>query len=173
MAWMILLFGCSNLLLPQLVAPSSQVLLQVEHSTDYFRDSQRIRNERCFANEIFSVFLPERCQMTAYLCYSAVLVGWVYPIVVHSIWNYNGWLSANGMNPLWGVGMIDFAGSGVVHLTGGTTAIFAAVILGPRRGRFHDDMGRKLDKPRLFIGHSTALQVRLCCCGIENMYWTF
>jgi Amt family ammonium transporter len=51
-------------------------------------------------------------------------------------------------------------------LTGGTTAIFAAMILGPRRGRFHDDMGRKLDKPRQFIGHSTALQVRLCCNGI-------
>jgi Amt family ammonium transporter len=98
--------------------------------------------------------------MTAYLCYSIVLVGFVYPVIVHSIWSHQGWISANGMDPLWGVGMIDFAGSGVVHLTGGTTAIFAAMILGPRRGRFHDDMGRKLDKPKQFIGHSTALQVR-------------
>lgn len=68
-------------------------------------------------------------------------------------------MSANSVDPLWGVGMIDFAGSGVVHLTGGTTAMFAAMILGPRRGRFHDETGRRLDKPREFVGHSVALQV--------------
>jgi Amt family ammonium transporter len=56
-------------------------------------------------------------------------------------------------------GMVDFAGGGVVHLTGGMTALFATMILGPRRGRFHDDEGRKLDKPKDFPGHSIALQM--------------
>jgi Amt family ammonium transporter len=104
--------------------------------------------------------LAERCQMAAYLCYSVLLAGWVYPIVVHSVWNPNGFLSAYSIDPLWGTGMVDFAGSGVVHVTGGTTALFATMILGPRRGRFHDETGRKLDKPREFPGHSVALQVR-------------
>jgi hypothetical protein len=103
--------------------------------------------------------LAERCQMAAYLCYSVLLSGWVYPIVVHAVWNSNGFLSAYSVDPLWGTGMVDFAGSGVVHVTGGTTALLATMILGPRRGRFHDETGRKLAKPRDFPGHSIALQV--------------
>jgi ammonium transporter, Amt family len=104
--------------------------------------------------------LAERCQMAAYLCYSVMLTGWVYPIVVHAVWNANGFLSAYSVDPMWGVGMVDFAGSGVVHVTGGTTALFATLILGPRRGRFHDDEGNKLEVPREIPGHSVALQVR-------------
>jgi ammonium transporter, Amt family len=105
--------------------------------------------------------LAERCQMSAYLCYSLLLSGFVYPIIVHAVWNPNGFLSANAIHPLGGVGMVDFAGSGVVHLTGGTTALFATMVLGPRRGRFHDEMGRRLEVPRDFPGDSVALQVRM------------
>jgi len=108
--------------------------------------------------------LAERCQMAAYLCYSIMLTGWVYPIIAHAVWNAQGFLSAHSVDPLFGVGMIDFAGSGVVHLTGGVTALFATIILGPRRGRFHDDSGRRLEVPNEFPGHSVALQV----CEIFN-----
>jgi len=55
--------------------------------------------------------------------------------------------------------VIDFAGSGVVHMTGGATALVAAIILGPRRGRFYDDDGNALETPVSFPAHSTALQV--------------
>jgi Amt family ammonium transporter len=103
--------------------------------------------------------LAERCQMAAYLCYSVMLTGWVYPIIAHSVWSQQGWISAYAADPLWGVGMVDFAGSGVVHVTGGITALFATMILGPRRGRFHDDSGRRLDRPRDFPGSSVALQM--------------
>ena len=103
--------------------------------------------------------LAERCQMIAYLCYSFVLTGWVYPVIVHSVWNQQGFLSGTSVDPLWGVGMLDFAGSGVVHLTGGATALLAAWMLGPRKGRFHDETGRRLDTPRDFPGHSIALQM--------------
>ena len=101
-----------------------------------------------------------------------MLTGWVYPIVVHAVWNANGFLSAFSVDPLWGVGMVDFAGSGVVHLTGGVTALFATLILGPRRGRFHDDSGRKLDKPKNIPGHSVALQVSCCFLCILVLYQT-
>jgi ammonium transporter, Amt family len=105
--------------------------------------------------------------MVAYLAYSVVISGWVYPIIVHAIWSSRGFLSPTAVDPLWGVGMVDFAGSGVVHLTGGTTAFFAAIILGPRRGRFHDESGRRLEVPRDFPGSSYSLQVRCLIC----LYW--
>ena len=60
---------------------------------------------------------------------------------------------------LWGVGVIDFAGSSVVHLTGGFTALIASYLLGPRRGRFYDHRGQPLQSPKEFPGHSVALQM--------------
>lgn len=106
--------------------------------------------------------LAERCQMAAYLCYSLVLAGFVYPVVSHAVWSPHGFLSSNQDREyrLFDSGVIDFAGGGVVHLVGGCTALFATMILGPRRGRFHDDEGRQLEKPQNFPGHSIALQVR-------------
>jgi len=103
--------------------------------------------------------VAERCKMAAYLCYSLFLTGFVYPIVVRSIWSTYGFISAFNAEPLWGIGNIDFAGSGVVHMTGGATALVAAIILGPRRGRFYDDDGNALETPVDFPGHSAALQV--------------
>jgi ammonium transporter, Amt family len=103
--------------------------------------------------------VAERCKMAAYLCYSIFLTGFVYPVVVHSIWSYRGFLSAFADEPFRGVGVIDFAGSGVVHLVGGSTALIAAIILGPRKGRFYDEDGNPLESPAEFPAHSVALQI--------------
>lgn len=103
--------------------------------------------------------MAERCQMNAYLIYSMTLTGFVYPVVVHNIWSSNGFLSRSAEDPLWGIGMIDYAGSGVVHTTGGLTALIASVLLGPRKGRFHDERGEKLEIPTQFPGHSKSLQM--------------
>jgi len=103
--------------------------------------------------------IAERCKMQAYLLYSLFLTGFVYPVVVHAIWNSNGFISAFNSDPVAGVGMVDFAGSGVVHMTGGCTALVAAIILGPRIGRFYDMEGNALAKPASFPPHSVALQV--------------
>lgn len=67
--------------------------------------------------------LAERSQMLAYLLYSTLLTAFVYPVVVHSIWTPRGFLSSFTANPLFGIGVIDYAGSLVVHVTGGQTAL--------------------------------------------------
>jgi ammonium transporter, Amt family len=103
--------------------------------------------------------LAERCQMAAYFCYSVWMTAFVFPVVAHAVWSSNGFLSASNVEPLWGTGMIDFSGSGVVHTTGGATALFATMVLGPRRGRFYDNRGNPLRKPTHIPGHSVALQV--------------
>jgi len=104
--------------------------------------------------------LAERCQMVAYLCYSIFLTSFVYPVVVRSIWNTEGFLSShnddNSISDV-GVGVIDFSGGLVVHVTGGLTALIAAYILGPRKGRFVEVDGKW--KCRDFPGHSVALKV--------------
>jgi ammonia channel protein AmtB len=68
------------------------------------------------------------------------LTGIIYPVVVHWGWGGNGWASAWCGNiadcGLFGVGTIDFAGSGVVHMVGGVAALVSAVFIGPRHGRF-------------------------------------
>ena len=110
--------------------------------------------------------LAERCQMTAYLAYSLFLSSFVYPVVVHAIWSDNGFLSPRNFHPLWDSGMIDFAGSCVVHVTGGATALIASKVLGPRTGRFHDIHGNVLEIPKDMPGHSLALQ----CLGVSRDY---
>lgn len=91
---------------------------------------------------IVSGAMAERCDFGAYLIYSAVLTGFVYPIVSHWAWAPSGWL-ANGHYH-------DFAGSGVVHLTGGCAAFVGCVCLGPRIGRFGHG-GKRIE------GHSLPL----------------
>lgn len=103
--------------------------------------------------------VAERCKMQAYLLYSVFLTAFVYPVVVHAIWNEDGFLSAANADPIGGIGMVDFAGSGVVHMTGGCTALVAAIVLGPRIGRFYNEEGSALAEPRTFPAHSVALQV--------------
>lgn len=105
--------------------------------------------------------VAERCKMQAYVCYSFTLTAFVYAVVVHNVWSGNGFLSGYRLdnNPLLGIGAIDFAGSGVVHMVGGVTSFIAVIILGPRRGRFYDEDGTPLDEPVTWPPHSVALQI--------------
>ena len=103
--------------------------------------------------------LAERCQMAAYLLYSIALAGFIYPVVAHSVWSKSGFLSRTNDDPFMDMGVLDFAGGGVVHLNGGLTALYATLVLGPRRGRFYDAQGDPLETPVPFPGHSVALQL--------------
>ena len=68
----------------------------------------------------------------------------MYPPVSHWAWDERGWL--------YELGYADFAGSGVVHVLGGTCALVGCFWLGPRLGRF-DSEGRAPQIP----GHSIPL----------------
>ncbi|HXK34639.1 MAG TPA: ammonium transporter [Dehalococcoidia bacterium] len=105
------------------------------------------------AATIVSGCMAERTKFSAYLVYTAFISALVYPIVVHWAWDGNGWLAnaylsadAIGAN-----GYMDFAGSGVVHMVGGTAGLVGAIIVGPRIGKF---TGGKINA---IPGHSIAL----------------
>jgi Amt family ammonium transporter len=104
------------------------------------------------AATIVSGAVAERTQMTAYLLYALFLTGFVYPIVAHWIWSGNGWLSAFNKDAVFKV--IDFAGCGVVHMTGGISALIGAWAVGPRVGRFGSD-----GSVNTIPGHNAALAV--------------
>lgn len=107
------------------------------------------------AATIVSGSVAERTAFQAYLGYSFFLTAFVYPVVVHWVWDENGWLTAFKDNDkLFDCGMYDFAGSGVVHMTGGVAGLMGAMIVGPRTGRFGPD-GRVVAMP----GHNASLVV--------------
>ncbi|KXZ41390.1 hypothetical protein GPECTOR_498g458 [Gonium pectorale] len=80
---------------------------------------------------IVSGAVAERCALPAYLAYAFFLSAFVYPVVVHWVWSPQGWLSAFNMSRdgyalILRTGAIDFAGAGVVHMTGGMAALMGA-----------------------------------------------
>jgi Amt family ammonium transporter len=62
----------------------------------------------------------------------------IYPLVGNWIWG-GGWLQNLGRSMGIGNGAVDFAGSGVVHMVGGSIALAGAIVIGPRIGRFNKD----------------------------------
>lgn len=82
------------------------------------------------AATIVSGAMAERTKFSAYLVYTVVVSAVIYPIVGHWIWG-GGWLASKGM--------IDFAGSTVVHSVGGWAALAGAIMLGPRIGKYNKD----------------------------------
>ena len=94
------------------------------------------------AATIVSGAMAERTKFNAYLIYSVVISIIIYPIEGHWSWG-GGWLANMGFH--------DFAGSTVVHSTGGWAALMGAMVLGPRIGKYVDG------KPRAIPGHSLTL----------------
>jgi len=76
---------------------------------------------------IVSGTLAERIKLWPFFLFAAILAGIIYPIVMGWQWG-GGWLAAAGFS--------DFAGSTLVHSTGGAAALAGALMLGPRLGRF-------------------------------------
>jgi ammonium transporter, Amt family len=94
---------------------------------------------------IASGAMAERTKFSAYLIFSAVMCAVIYPVVVH--WTWGGGLIADIQ--IGDAVFSDFAGSGIVHMTGGIAAFMGALFLGPRIGKY-DENG----KPRAIPGHN-------------------
>src|SRR3989454_287211 len=82
--------------------------------------------------------LAERWKFLAFVVFSVFVGAFIYPVYANWTWG-GGWLSMLGKNLGLGHGHVDFAGSSVVHMTGGVMAFFAAALLGPRRGKYNYD----------------------------------
>ncbi len=81
------------------------------------------------AISIVSGAVAERMKVWAYALYVFIFCAILYPIVANWVWNPEGWLALRGFN--------DFAGSSAVHAMGGFAALAAAIVLGPRLGKYH------------------------------------
>jgi Amt family ammonium transporter len=101
------------------------------------------------AATIVSGAMAERTKFKSYIIYSVFISALIYPIEGHWVWG-GGWLS--NLNILGWTGFHDYAGSSVVHMTGGVCAMVGAAILGPRIGKYDKD-----GKPRAIPGHSITL----------------
>ncbi len=97
------------------------------------------------AATIVSGAVAGRMNLWGFMILAAVLTAFVYPVVGHWGWG-GGWLEE--------AGFLDFAGSTIVHMTGGVAAITAAAILGPRPGKFD-----KHGKSQFMPGHSMPLAI--------------
>jgi ammonium transporter, Amt family len=82
--------------------------------------------------------LAERWKFISFVLFSFVVATLIYPLYANWVWG-GGWLSALGTNFGLGHGHVDFAGSSVVHMTGGVLALTCAKLLGPRLGKYGKD----------------------------------
>jgi len=82
--------------------------------------------------------MAERWKFSSFVAFGFFISMFTYPIFANWVWG-GGWLSQLGKNFGLGHGHVDFAGSSVVHMVGGVTALAGAMVLGPRIGKYNKD----------------------------------
>ncbi|HET9554550.1 MAG TPA: ammonium transporter [Anaeromyxobacteraceae bacterium] len=82
--------------------------------------------------------MAERWKFSAFLAYGLFMSTLLYPLYGNWVWG-GGWLAQLGQHAGLGHGVVDFAGSSVVHMTGGVTGLAGILVLGPRLGRYRAD----------------------------------
>lgn len=97
--------------------------------------------------------MAERWKFSSFVIYGFFMSMFVYPLFANWVWG-SGWLSQLGANFGLGHGHVDFAGSSVVHMVGGTAALAGAIVLGPRIGKFTRD-----GKPVAIPGHHIPMAI--------------
>ena len=97
--------------------------------------------------------MAERWKFSAFFVYGWFVGTVLYPIYGNWVWG-GGWLSSLGRNLGLGHGHVDFAGSSVVHMTGGVLALVGAWIIGPRIGKYNKD-----GTPNAIPGHNIPMAI--------------
>ena len=97
--------------------------------------------------------MAERVKYSAMVITSFFISMFLYPLFANWVWG-GGWLATLGKNFGIGHGVVDFAGSAVVHSMGGMIALSGAIVLGPRIGKFKKD-----GTARAFPGHNIPMAI--------------
>ena len=97
--------------------------------------------------------MAERWKFASFAISGFLIGGLIYPIYGNWVWG-GGWLSQLGANFGLGHGHVDFAGSSVVHLSGGVLAFVGAKMIGARLGKFNKD-----GSSNAIPGHSIPMAV--------------
>ena len=100
--------------------------------------------------------MAERWNMKSFFVYGFFVSGIIYPLYANWVWG-GGWLASLGANFGLGHGHVDFAGSSVVHMTGGVIALVGAKALGPRIGKYNRD-----GSPNPIPGHHIPMAIVGC-----------
>ena len=90
----------------------------------------------CTAATIATGALAERWKFLSFVAFGLVMAVLIYPVFGNWVWG-GGWLSQLGASFGLGHGVVDFAGSSVVHMTGGIAALVGCLRLGPRIGKYN------------------------------------
>ncbi len=96
--------------------------------------------------------MAERWKFSAFVPFGVFMAIVVYPFYGMWVWG-GGWLSQLGATAGLGHGVLDFAGSSVVHAVGGFSALAGAIVIGPRLGKFKDG------KPVAIPGHHIPMAI--------------
>jgi len=97
--------------------------------------------------------MAERWKFASFAVFGFFVGGIIYPLYGNWVWG-GGWLAQLGSNFGLGHGHVDFAGSSVVHLTGGVLAFVGAKMLGARIGKYNKD-----GSPNAIPGHNIPMAV--------------
>ncbi len=100
--------------------------------------------------------MAERWTFKSFVIFGFFISMFVYPLYANWIWG-GGWLAMLGKNFGLGHGVIDFAGSSVVHMVGGVSALAGALVLGPRAGKYRSD-----GTPNAMPGHHIPMAIIGC-----------
>eukprot|EP00903_Cladosiphon_okamuranus_P017335 g15972.t1 len=108
---------------------------------------------------IMSGSVADRVPYKLYLIYAVTTCAFTYPLVAHWAWSEDGWASSQ-VGRFNGCGVLDFAGSGVVHAFAGMSTLVFAKMLPTRKDRFKYARDEDANNPSARRGPITRVQYR-------------